>query len=61
MKKSLTVTVSVSVSFLALNNAAHAQQQGTQVKTPVQHNYVSNVQAQKQSPTTYSSCWRFII
>lgn len=36
----------VSVSFLALNNAAHAQQQGTQVKTPVQHNYVSNVQAQ---------------
>ncbi len=52
MKKSLTVT-SV-LAFLALNNAAHAQQHGTQVKTPVQHNYLSNVQAQTQSPTTYT-------
>ncbi len=42
------------LAFLALNNAAHAQQHGTQVKTPVQHNYVSNVQAQTQSPTTYT-------
>ncbi|VED72024.1 lysM domain protein [Staphylococcus aureus] len=32
MKKSLTVTVSSVLAFLALNNAAHAQQQGTQVK-----------------------------
>lgn len=54
MKKSLTVTVSSVLAFLALNNAAHAQQHGTQVKTPVQHNYVSNVQAQTQSPTTYT-------
>ncbi len=52
MKKTLTVTVSSVLAFLALNNAAHAQQHGTQVKTPVQHNYVSNVQAQTQSPTT---------
>lgn len=54
MKKSLTVTVSSVLAFLALNNAAHAQQHGTQVKTLVQHNYVSNVQAQTQSPTTYT-------
>ncbi|SHD23603.1 COG3942 and LysM peptidoglycan-binding domain-containing protein [Staphylococcus argenteus] len=54
MKKTLTVTVSSVLAFLAFNNAAHAQQQGTVVKSPIKHNYVSNVQSQTQSQTTYT-------
>lgn len=54
MKKTFTVTVSSVLAFLAFNDAAHAQQQGTVVKSPIKHNYVSNVQAQIQSQTTYT-------
>lgn len=54
MKKTFTVTVSSVLAFLAFNNAAHAQQQGSVVKSPIKHNYVSNVQAQIQSQTTYT-------
>ena len=44
---SFTVTVSPVLASLALR--VHAQNMAPQVKTPVQHNYVSNVQVTKRN------------
>lgn len=51
MKKTLTMTISSVIAFLALNNVAHAQQ-GETTEQPIQHNVVSNTEV--QAPTTYT-------
>ncbi|MBO1198760.1 CHAP domain-containing protein [Staphylococcus simiae] len=51
MKKTLTMTISSVIAFLALNNVAHAEQ-GETTTQPIQHNVVS--QTEVQAPTQYT-------